>query len=644
MSWPGCLPGARAAVNNAVHLTALGETSRFPGVLGAGCPRATAGRDDDLAIMWAQVSAPPPALSERRPDLPPAVDAVLSRALAKAPGDRFPACLAFAAALRAALGLPGQPAGRPEGAGAPPTVVSGPSGSSRPPGRPQAPHDHPPTQISRPRPGAGGPGPIDGVAGRVDPPTEDWEKAPPEEARPAVPPRPGTAGRTGTPRGGPGGPSGRAPAGAPGRGPGRGPGWRRSLWWPRGVIVVGCAVVVGLGIGAYTALHGGGNQKATGAADTTTAGAGAPAAVLAPIFAPGCRSTVARAPALGGVRSQSVTVGGQPFGITTTSDGKFTFVPRGDSIAVLSQGAGLAPILDHVIAAPGVHNGAVLTHDGRYLVAALNSGAVVVDAAAAEQGSSHPITGTLTSSFGNGAVEVAISPDDRFVFVTLQYSAAMVVFNLQTALAHGFGPSAVVGKVPLGQQPVGLAFSPDARWLYVTSMTRTPTQNAAEGTVSVIDTARAETTPAQAVHATATAGCDPVRVIASGDGQTVWVTSRESDALLGFSASRLRSNPGHALMAQVGVGAAPIGVTFAGRGSRTRILVADSNLRQQPGVAPSVAVVDPARALRRAPALLGYVGTGQLPRQFTIQPDGKTALVTDNGAGQLQAIDLTTLP
>jgi DNA-binding beta-propeller fold protein YncE len=61
-------------------------------------------------------------------------------------------------------------------------------------------------------------------------------------------------------------------------------------------------------------------------------------------------------------------------------------------------------------------------------------------------------------------------------------------------------------------------------------------------------------------------------------------------------------------------------------------------------VAPTVAVVDPAQALRRKPALLGYVSTGQLPRQFTIQPGGKTALVTNDLAGQVQAIDLTTLP
>jgi DNA-binding beta-propeller fold protein YncE len=406
---------------------------------------------------------------------------------------------------------------------------------------------------------------------------------------------------------------------------------------------VGCAVVVGLAIGAFTALHGGGkNQATSGTADTATSGAGTPAAALAPLPAPGCRSTVARASVLGNVRAQSVTVGTQPFGVTTTADGRYTFVTRQDAIVVLAGHGGLAPAVDHVISLPGLHNGAVLTHDGRYLIAALNSGAVVLDVAAAEQGS-QAVVGTLTSSFGSGAVEVAISPDDQFVFVTLQNSADLAVFSLRTALSHGFGTGDVVGQVGLGQQPVGLAFSPDDRYLYATSMTTTPTQDAAEGTVTVIDTTLAETTPAKAVKATARAGCDPVRVIASGDGRTVWVTSRGSDALLGFSASRLLSDPAHALEAQVDVGAAPIGETFASVGGRTRILVADSNLGVRSGT-PSVAVIDPARALRRAPALLGYASTGQVPRQFTIEPDGKTALVTDNGSGQLQAIDLSTLP
>ncbi|HEY0716555.1 MAG TPA: YncE family protein, partial [Streptosporangiaceae bacterium] len=461
------------------------------------------------------------------------------------------------------------------------------------------------------------------------PPTADWEQPP---ATPVG--RPPNRPPSGAPAGGPG----RAPSGTP-------PPRRPSRFWPRGAIAVGVVAVAGLAIGAFATLNGGGNPKAKGAADTSTAGASTPAAVLPPIAAPGCRPTVGKAPVLRNVRTQSVSVGEHPFGVTTTADGRFTFVPRGDSIAVLANGTGLAPTLEHVISAPGVYKGAVLTHNGRYLVAAVDNGAVVVDVAAAEQGSSHAVVGTLTSPSTTGGVEVAISPDDQFVFVTLQGSAAMAVFNLQSALTHGFGSSsALVGDVKLGQQPVGLTFSPDARLLYVTSMTRAVTQNAAEGTVSVIDTAVAETDPARAVKATAEAGCDPVRVIASSDGRTVWVTSRESNALLGFSASRLVTDPGHALEAQVDVGEAPIGETFARSGGQTRILVADSNLQKVPGVAPTVAVVDPARALKRGPALLGYVSTGQLPRQFTIQPGGRTALVTNNGSGQVQAIELATLP
>ena len=140
------------------------------------------------------------------------------------------------------------------------------------------------------------------------------------------------------------------------------------------------------------------------------------------------------------------------------------------------------------------------------------------------------------------------------------------------------------------------------------------------------------------------AGCAPVRVIASADGQTIWVTSRDSDALLGFSAAKMVSDPTHALEAQVDVGTAPIGETFANVNGQTRILVADSNLNSTPGAVANVAVIDPAKALRRVPSLLGYVSTGKIPRQFTIQPGGKTALVTNTGSGQLQAIELGTLP
>jgi serine/threonine-protein kinase len=61
-------------------------------------------RDQNMAIMWAQLNVPPPALTSYRRDLPPGVDQVMARALAKSPAGRYPSCLAFAAALQEACG------------------------------------------------------------------------------------------------------------------------------------------------------------------------------------------------------------------------------------------------------------------------------------------------------------------------------------------------------------------------------------------------------------------------------------------------------------------------------------------------------------------------------------------------------------
>ena len=71
-------------------------------------------RDQDLAVMWAQVSAPPPSARELRPELAPEVDQVIAKALAKAPDKRQATCLEFATELRAACAIrPGQSQGPP---------------------------------------------------------------------------------------------------------------------------------------------------------------------------------------------------------------------------------------------------------------------------------------------------------------------------------------------------------------------------------------------------------------------------------------------------------------------------------------------------------------------------------------------------
>src|SRR4051794_6175127 len=64
-------------------------------------------RDSDLAILQAHLNAAPPRITQLRPDLPPALDDVLGRALSKDASDRFPAASNFAAALAMALGEEG---------------------------------------------------------------------------------------------------------------------------------------------------------------------------------------------------------------------------------------------------------------------------------------------------------------------------------------------------------------------------------------------------------------------------------------------------------------------------------------------------------------------------------------------------------
>ena len=62
-------------------------------------------RDSLMALLWAHVHDPPPAASARNPRLPPAVDAVLARGMAKQPRARYATCGHLVAAARMALSL-----------------------------------------------------------------------------------------------------------------------------------------------------------------------------------------------------------------------------------------------------------------------------------------------------------------------------------------------------------------------------------------------------------------------------------------------------------------------------------------------------------------------------------------------------------
>ena len=63
-------------------------------------------RDDDAALLWAHLVGTPSPIAAIRPDVPEAVDAVVARAMAKNPADRYGSCEELVWALESALDVP----------------------------------------------------------------------------------------------------------------------------------------------------------------------------------------------------------------------------------------------------------------------------------------------------------------------------------------------------------------------------------------------------------------------------------------------------------------------------------------------------------------------------------------------------------
>jgi DNA-binding beta-propeller fold protein YncE len=342
-----------------------------------------------------------------------------------------------------------------------------------------------------------------------------------------------------------------------------------------------------------------------------------------------------------------VSVTGNPFGVASSADGAWWFVSTlSGEVAVIADRGGKPRVVQEIALPGDMLAGDTLTHDGRYLVVADGSGAAIIGVSRAERGAPHAVLGRLSVSGSSTtfalqtAIEVAISPDDRFVFVSLESADEIAVFDLRRALERGFRQSTLVGTIPLGLAVVGMAVSPDGNWLYATS--EAASTKARHGTISVIDIRRAETRPRHAVVSSVAAGCDPVRAAVSPDGKVVWVTARESNDLLAFSASRLRTDPKHALLATVRVGTAPVGLALFRAGER--IVVADSNRFAVSGQSSELTVIDTRAALAHKSAVIGAIPAGTFPREISLDVSRNRLLVTNFGSNQLEVVDARRLP
>jgi DNA-binding beta-propeller fold protein YncE len=337
-----------------------------------------------------------------------------------------------------------------------------------------------------------------------------------------------------------------------------------------------------------------------------------------------------------------------PDGIAATPDGRFAFValqsgpPR---IAVIAR-VGVGARLLRTIPIPAHASGIRVTADGRYVLAAAGRGAVVLDAAAATSGATGAtaargvVLGSLAAparvaGAGPGAAEVAISPDSRYAFVTLEGAGVVAVFDLR----RGFGSGAYLGAMRVGAGALGIAASEDGRWLYEVSESGRSSISRRRGVLNVIDATRAVRTPRSAVVAAAPAPCAPVRVAVAPDGATIWVTARDGNQLLGYSASVLRTDAARALISATTVGSAPLGLAVADDG-RT-VLIADSNLAHSVGGRSAVSSVDVSAVGH--PVLTGSIPAGTLADAIAAPSAGGVAFATSSASHTVAVVPLSRL-
>lgn len=196
---------------------------------------------------------------------------------------------------------------------------------------------------------------------------------------------------------------------------------------------------------------------------------------------------------------------------------------------------------------------------------------------------------------GQEPTGIALSPDRRWVYISDKAANRLVIFDGQALMTSG--------SVLVGEGPWGVAVSPDGRYAYVSANTA--------GVVSVVDTA------ARSVVATIPVGTSPGDLALDPTGRFLYVTNNGDgtvsviDTAVGLVAATIK------------VGSQPWGVGV----SATHAFVANFG-------SGTVSVI--ATAKRK---VIATVKAGTQPFGVAMN-DGMTALVSNYGSNSVASIDL----
>ncbi len=138
--------------------------------------------------------------------------------------------------------------------------------------------------------------------------------------------------------------------------------------------------------------------------------------------------------------------------------------------------------------------------------------------------------------------------------------------------------------------------------------------------LSVFDATAALAGDPDALRSRVPAGCHPVRVVEDAARGRVWVSARESHAVLAYDLDALVDDPDDALRAVMPVPPSPVGLAVAN--TCGTLLVAGSNRFAPAGRGGWLSTVD------RSPG--GYdvasVRAGRFPRELSLADDGRVYL------------------
>lgn len=372
-------------------------------------------------------------------------------------------------------------------------------------------------------------------------------------------------------------------------------------------------------------------------------------AAAALIFAPLCQE-VAPTQTILNIQTANLSLSGTPFGVVYARPNIAFVAIENGNISVLNT-SNSTPTLIRKILIPSLFfrpaygmNGLAISHDKRTLYAAVGPGAVALEVEKAITGEAGAVVGFLNGTAGLTAIEVTVSLEDDYIFVSEENGNAakklhgsIEVFQVNRP-TNGTFSSTFVRYITLGISVVGSTLSKDGSKLYVTS--EKSIDNPAHGSLSVLDVANLKKNPSQALLASADAGCAPVRVELLPDGKHAWVNARESNMLLGFDTANILRNSSNPLVAVVQVGTAPVSLAFVNEGRY--IITADSNRFGYANATTGLTVVDVEAALKGKQGF-PRIPTGLLPRELSVSQDGKRLLVSEYSSEAVQSVNISEL-